>query len=74
MKDQYNVDTTGNVAVTPPEKVSINTAEQRKIAMARQSISALFRIEPMLPDFLQPVLATKPLVRIDCLKKTVYVS
>jgi len=32
MKDQYNVDTTGNVAVTPPEKVSINTAEQRKIA------------------------------------------
>ena len=44
-----------------------------KIAMARQSISALFRIEPMLPDFLQPVLTTKPLVRIDCLKKTVYV-
>ena len=32
MTKQYDVDTTGAVSTTPPEKISTNTAEQRKIA------------------------------------------
>jgi septal ring factor EnvC (AmiA/AmiB activator) len=40
MKDQYNVESTGVVAVTPAEKVSTNTAEQRKIANLESELHA----------------------------------
>ena len=40
MKDQYNVDTTGVVPVTPAEKTSTNTFEQRKIVNLETELHA----------------------------------
>ena len=44
----------------------------RKMAEERQRVSA--GIELKSPDSLQPVSTTKPLVRVNCSKKTVYDS
>ena len=40
MTKQYNVDTTGTTTVAPPEKISTNTFEQRKIANLETELHA----------------------------------